>query len=58
MHGLSGRKGTKGILKSDSLTDKKGKRNVVYFPFCFHGAVLNHRKKVCYHTASEKTDGL
>lgn len=35
MHGLSGRKGTKGILKSDGLTDKKGKRNVVSFPFLF-----------------------
>lgn len=38
--------------------NKKGKEMSFLFPFCFHGAVLNHRKKVCYHTASEKTDGL
>lgn len=28
--------------------NKKGKEMSFLFPFCFHGAVLNHRKKVCY----------
>ena len=28
--------------------NKKGKEMSFLFPFCFHGAVLNQRKKVCY----------
>ena len=41
MHGLFGRKGTKGILKFGGLTDKEGKETSFLFPFCFHGAVLS-----------------
>ena len=44
MHGLSGRKGTKGILKSDGLTDKKVEKKRRFFSTLFSWCCFEYLK--------------